>query len=160
MCAVAAQPGHTKELQTVQLERGLKIIDSPGVVFDDDDFDDGKSKRKSNVLLRNVVKVEDIDVPPRGRSRDESARSLRDDASSAHTESPRSRKNRPGAGREKLAILPNEAAPIGMLANLSLRKSRRSRSSRSRSVSTADDNEYGVANEDYFRASSKSYPWA
>ena len=47
----------------MQLERGLKIIDSPGVVFDDDDFDDGKSKRKSNVLLRNVVKVEDIEDP-------------------------------------------------------------------------------------------------
>ncbi|TFK91735.1 P-loop containing nucleoside triphosphate hydrolase protein [Polyporus arcularius HHB13444] len=63
VCAVAAQPGHTKELQTVQLERGLKIIDSPGVVFDDDDFDDGKSRRKSNILLRNVVKVEDVEDP-------------------------------------------------------------------------------------------------
>ncbi|RPD55362.1 P-loop containing nucleoside triphosphate hydrolase protein [Lentinus tigrinus ALCF2SS1-7] len=63
VCAVAAQPGHTKELQTIQLERGLKIIDSPGVVFDDDAFDDGKSQRKSNVLLRNVVKVEDIEDP-------------------------------------------------------------------------------------------------
>lgn len=63
VCAVAAQPGHTKELQTVQLERGLKILDSPGVVFDEDDFDDGKSKSKSNVLLRNVVKVEDIEDP-------------------------------------------------------------------------------------------------
>ncbi|RPD68714.1 P-loop containing nucleoside triphosphate hydrolase protein [Lentinus tigrinus ALCF2SS1-7] len=63
VCAVAAQPGHTKELQTVQLERGLKIIDSPGVVFDDDAFDDGKSQRKSNILLRNVVKVEDIEDP-------------------------------------------------------------------------------------------------
>ncbi|KAI0327889.1 P-loop containing nucleoside triphosphate hydrolase protein [Cubamyces sp. BRFM 1775] len=62
-CAVAAQPGHTKELQTVQLERGLRVIDSPGVVFDDDDFDDGKGSRKTNVLLRNVVKVEDIDDP-------------------------------------------------------------------------------------------------
>ncbi|KAL7277978.1 hypothetical protein ACG7TL_007931 [Trametes sanguinea] len=62
-CAVAAQPGHTKELQTVQLERGLRVIDSPGVVFDDDDFDDGKGNRKSNVLLRNVVKVEDIEDP-------------------------------------------------------------------------------------------------
>ncbi|KAH9896090.1 P-loop containing nucleoside triphosphate hydrolase protein [Cubamyces lactineus] len=62
-CAVAAQPGHTKELQTVQLERGLRVIDSPGVVFDDDDFDDGKGSRKSNVLLRNVIKVEDIDDP-------------------------------------------------------------------------------------------------
>ncbi|KAI0820870.1 P-loop containing nucleoside triphosphate hydrolase protein [Trametes gibbosa] len=62
-CAVAAQPGHTKELQTVQLERGLRVIDSPGVVFDDDDFDDGKSSRKNNILLRNVVKVEDINDP-------------------------------------------------------------------------------------------------
>ena len=47
----------------MQLERGLRIIDSPGVVFDDDDFDDGKSRRKGNVLLRNVVKVEDIEDP-------------------------------------------------------------------------------------------------
>ncbi|KAI0746018.1 P-loop containing nucleoside triphosphate hydrolase protein [Earliella scabrosa] len=63
VCAVAAQPGHTKELQTVQLERGLRIIDSPGVVFDDDDFDDGKGTKKTSVLLRNVVKVEDIEDP-------------------------------------------------------------------------------------------------
>ncbi|KAH9840568.1 P-loop containing nucleoside triphosphate hydrolase protein [Rhodofomes roseus] len=63
VCPVAAQPGHTKELQTIQLERGLKVIDSPGVVFDEDDFDDGKSKSRSNVLLRNVIKVEDIDDP-------------------------------------------------------------------------------------------------
>ena len=66
VCAVAAQPGHTKELQTVQLERGLRIIDSPGVVFDVDDFDDGKAPAtggKSNLLLRNVVKVEDIPDP-------------------------------------------------------------------------------------------------
>ncbi|KZT03079.1 P-loop containing nucleoside triphosphate hydrolase protein [Laetiporus sulphureus 93-53] len=63
VCAVAAQPGHTKELQSVQLERGLRILDSPGVVFDDDDFDASKSKSRSNVLLRNVIKVEDIDDP-------------------------------------------------------------------------------------------------
>lgn len=63
VCAVAAQPGHTKELQTIQLERGLKVIDSPGVVFDDDDFDDGKGQSRSNVLLRNVVKVDDIEDP-------------------------------------------------------------------------------------------------
>ena len=60
---MAAQPGHTKELQTVQLERGLRVIDSPGVVFDDDDFDDGKGSKKGNVLLRNVTKVEDVDDP-------------------------------------------------------------------------------------------------
>src|SRR5216684_2201265 len=52
VCAVAAQPGHTKELQSVQLERGLRIVDSPGAIFDDDDHiqgqespDRGKHKR-------------------------------------------------------------------------------------------------------------------
>lgn len=63
-CAVAAQPGHTKCLQTVQLERGLKIIDSPGVVFDEDEDNGAISQRqKGSVLLRNVVKTEDIEDP-------------------------------------------------------------------------------------------------
>jgi nuclear GTP-binding protein len=57
VCAVAAQPGHTKELQSVQLERGLHIVDSPGVIFDDDDHIQGQ---ESPVLLRNVVKPEDV----------------------------------------------------------------------------------------------------
>ncbi|PPR03572.1 hypothetical protein CVT24_007611 [Panaeolus cyanescens] len=63
VCAVAAQAGHTKDLQSIQLERGMRIIDSPGVVFDDDQYDDGKGNKKGSVLLRNVVKVEDIDDP-------------------------------------------------------------------------------------------------
>ncbi|THH01610.1 hypothetical protein EW026_g1109 [Hermanssonia centrifuga] len=65
-CAVAAQPGHTKELQTVQLERGIRIVDSPGVVFDDaDDLLDsgGRARVRGSVLLRNVVKVEDVEDP-------------------------------------------------------------------------------------------------
>lgn len=67
VCAVASTPGHTQTLQTVQLERGLKIVDSPGVVFDDaDDLVDsaGHPRPKgTGVLLRNVVKVEDLDDP-------------------------------------------------------------------------------------------------
>ena len=64
MCAVAAQPGHTKDLQSIQLERGMRIIDSPGVVFDEDDYNDGKGiNKKGSVLLRNVVKVEDVEDP-------------------------------------------------------------------------------------------------
>jgi nuclear GTP-binding protein len=40
------------------------VVDSPGVIFDDDDDQvDGKSGKKGSVLLRNVVKVEDIDDP-------------------------------------------------------------------------------------------------
>lgn len=60
---MAAQPGHTKDLQSVQLERGMRVIDSPGVVFDEDFYDDGKGSKKSSVLLRNVVKVEDVEDP-------------------------------------------------------------------------------------------------
>jgi nuclear GTP-binding protein len=61
VCAVAAQPGHTKELQSIQLERGLRIVDSPGVIFEDDD--DIQGQKESSVLLRNVLKPEDIDDP-------------------------------------------------------------------------------------------------
>lgn len=64
VCAVAAQAGHTKELQTVQLERGIRVIDSPGVIFDEGDHEGGASQRqRGSVLLRNVVKVEDIQDP-------------------------------------------------------------------------------------------------
>ncbi|ESK89938.1 hypothetical protein Moror_786 [Moniliophthora roreri MCA 2997] len=62
VCGVAAQAGFTKEVQSVQLERGMRIIDSPGVVFDDDD-EEVKGQKKGSVLLRNVVKVEDVDDP-------------------------------------------------------------------------------------------------
>ena len=109
------------------------------------------------------VEVEDVDAkknePQRGRTRpEEIAAKAKDEfeTGSSATRSSR-RKSRGGLTREKLAILPNEAAPIGMLANLSLKKARSSRSrksSRSRSVSTVDSNEFGVANDDYFRASS------
>ena len=57
VCAVAAEAGHTKEMQAIQVERGIRVLDSPGVVFDDDD------QEASNVLLRNVIKVEDIQDP-------------------------------------------------------------------------------------------------
>ena len=61
VCVVAAQPGHTKELPSVQLERGLRIVDSPGVIFDDDDHIQGQ--KESSMLLRNVVKPEDVHDP-------------------------------------------------------------------------------------------------
>ncbi|KAI0635754.1 hypothetical protein C8Q77DRAFT_1155518 [Trametes polyzona] len=109
------------------------------------------------------VEVEDVDAKPgerpvsRGRTRlDQQGGGdggrLAQGRDETSTQSSRRKKSR--QGREKLAILPNEAAPIGMLANLSLRASRSRRSSRSRSVSTTDDNDYGVANDDYFRATS------
>ena len=41
----------------------MRIIDSPGVVFDEDSYDDGKGSKKGSLLLRNVVKVEDVEDP-------------------------------------------------------------------------------------------------
>lgn len=61
VCAVAGQAGHTKDLQSIQLERGLRIVDSPGVIFEDDEGIQGQ--KESSVLLRNVVKPEDVDDP-------------------------------------------------------------------------------------------------
>ncbi|KAI0833291.1 hypothetical protein BC628DRAFT_1424797 [Trametes gibbosa] len=106
------------------------------------------------------VEVEDVDAKggsrpaSRGRTRvaQQSVSESGQQKDDASTQSTRRRKSR--QGREKLAILPNEVAPIGMLAGLSLRASRSRKSSRSRSVSTTDDNDYGVANDDYFRATS------
>jgi len=50
-----------KELQSVQLQRSLRIVDSPGVIFEDDDSIQGQ--KVSLVFLCNVVKPEDVDDP-------------------------------------------------------------------------------------------------
>ena len=69
---MAAQPGHTKDLQSIQLERGRRIVDLPGVMFDD--YEGIQGQHESSVLLRNVVKPEGVDDPisvsaiPRSRS--------------------------------------------------------------------------------------------
>ena len=44
-------------MQSVQVERGVRVLDSPGVVFDDEE------QENSNILLRNVLKVEDLADP-------------------------------------------------------------------------------------------------
>jgi nuclear GTP-binding protein len=52
---VAAQPGHTtKDLQSIQLEQGIKVVDSPGVVFGEDDNIDGKGRKKGSVIPNNA----------------------------------------------------------------------------------------------------------
>ena len=45
-------------MQSIQLERGLRIVDSPGVIFEDDDSIQGQ--KESSVLLRNVAEAEDV----------------------------------------------------------------------------------------------------
>jgi ribosome biogenesis GTPase A len=61
VCAIAAESGHTKDLQFIQLKRGLHIIDLPGVIFDDDDHIQGQ--KESSMLLCNIMKSEDVDDP-------------------------------------------------------------------------------------------------
>ncbi|KAG8743700.1 hypothetical protein FRC10_011573 [Ceratobasidium sp. 414] len=56
-CSVASTPGHTKIMQEIALDRGLKLLDSPGVVWDDVQMD---STQRS---LRNVLRIEAVDDP-------------------------------------------------------------------------------------------------
>jgi nuclear GTP-binding protein len=56
-CSVASTPGHTKVMQEVVLDRGLKLLDSPGVVWDDVQADPTQRS------LRNVLRVEAVNDP-------------------------------------------------------------------------------------------------
>jgi len=56
VCATAAEPGCTTDVQTISLERGVKIVDSPGVVFDD-------HTGNNAALLRNVISVDEVADP-------------------------------------------------------------------------------------------------
>lgn len=58
VCAVASTPGHTKVVQPVSIDKQLRLLDCPGVVFQD-----SNSENKNAALLRNVVKVELVEDP-------------------------------------------------------------------------------------------------
>lgn len=69
-CGVGATPGFTKVAQEVVLDKNIKILDSPGVVFaDEQEQEDGEAAqdaqkvrhRQAEITLRNVVKVENVD---------------------------------------------------------------------------------------------------
>lgn len=53
---VSSTPGFTKCMQEVQLDKNIKLLDSPGIVFDDADVE--------GVLLRNCVNVDSLSDPP------------------------------------------------------------------------------------------------
>ncbi|XP_028410839.1 guanine nucleotide-binding protein-like 3 homolog [Dendronephthya gigantea] len=52
-CTVGATPGVTKNVQEVQLDKNVKLLDSPGIVMDS-----GSSDR--SIILRNCVKIESL----------------------------------------------------------------------------------------------------
>jgi len=49
---VSSTPGFTKNLQEIYLDRKVKLLDCPGVIFSKDD--------EKLLVLRNIIKVEDI----------------------------------------------------------------------------------------------------
>ena len=59
-------PGKTRVTQEVVLDKGVRIIDCPGVVLEDigreGDDEEGK-KRRAEIMLRNCIKPESVDDP-------------------------------------------------------------------------------------------------
>ena len=55
-CGVGSTPGFTKIAQEVHIDKHVKLIDSPGIVFTSGNTD-------SDILLRNCVKVEQLQDP-------------------------------------------------------------------------------------------------
>ncbi|KZO91950.1 P-loop containing nucleoside triphosphate hydrolase protein [Calocera viscosa TUFC12733] len=71
VCGVAATPGHTRVAQEIILDKNVKLLDCPGIVFaTGNDVYGGESaevtsRNEAEVLLRNVVKVELVEDPVR-----------------------------------------------------------------------------------------------
>ncbi|CAL7952325.1 unnamed protein product [Xylocopa violacea] len=58
-CSVGSTPGVTKAMQAVQLDSKIKLLDSPGIVFaNNEDNSDG-----SSVALRNAIKIQSLKDP-------------------------------------------------------------------------------------------------
>ncbi|WRT65628.1 uncharacterized protein IL334_002573 [Kwoniella shivajii] len=65
-CAVASMPGKTRVVQEVVLDKGVKILDCPGVVLEDvgREMDGEAGKRKqAEIMLRNCIKAELVEDP-------------------------------------------------------------------------------------------------
>jgi nuclear GTP-binding protein len=59
---VSPRPGFTTSLQEVVLDKNIRLVDSPGVVFDDDD-DSNSTKLGAGAILRNGIDADSIDDP-------------------------------------------------------------------------------------------------
>ncbi|TPX58124.1 hypothetical protein PhCBS80983_g03353 [Powellomyces hirtus] len=59
VCNVGSTPGVTKVAQTIQLDKSIKLLDCPGIVFSQS----SREGDEAEVLLRNCVKVELLEDP-------------------------------------------------------------------------------------------------
>jgi nuclear GTP-binding protein len=50
---VGATPGYTRAMQEVHIDKHVKLLDCPGIVF-------SESSSESDLVLRNCIKVEQI----------------------------------------------------------------------------------------------------
>ncbi|XP_066593562.1 guanine nucleotide-binding protein-like 3 homolog [Prorops nasuta] len=57
-CGVGSTPGVTKAMQAVQLDSKIKLLDSPGIVFDGSENSDA-----SSTALKNAIKIQAIRDP-------------------------------------------------------------------------------------------------
>lgn len=57
VCNVGSTPGQTKHAQEIHLDRLIRLIDSPGIVFS------AAASSASSTVLRNIVKVELLTDP-------------------------------------------------------------------------------------------------
>ena len=46
----------------MQLERGLKIVDSPGVVFDEDDFDEYRDENEGSIITSLISQLRCVPI--------------------------------------------------------------------------------------------------
>ncbi|PVU85843.1 hypothetical protein BB560_006892 [Smittium megazygosporum] len=64
VCAVGPTPGFTKSVQLIHLDKTIRLLDSPGVVFNFDLNRNSKFTEEQNeICLRNIVKVELLSNP-------------------------------------------------------------------------------------------------
>ncbi|WFD36564.1 nuclear GTP-binding protein nug1 [Malassezia cuniculi] len=68
VCSVASTPGHTKVVQGIMLDRHVRLLDCPGIVFTDAAVPAGASPEEIEAarlaaLLRNVLKAELVEDP-------------------------------------------------------------------------------------------------
>ena len=60
VCASGASAGLTKSIQTIHLDKNIKLLDSPGVIMDNTN---SKNWLTMNNLLKNAVNSESLDDP-------------------------------------------------------------------------------------------------
>jgi len=54
---VSPTPGFTKSMQEIKLDKNIRLVDSPGVVFDDE------ASSGTHIVLRNCIKVDSVQDP-------------------------------------------------------------------------------------------------